>query len=467
MWYACLAVLIAVLVGVAWRRGPNLALGTTAVLALVFPAWLWIDLGGVRLDLRIAAAGVALVSYCFHPKSEYYPRLVLVDIAAIAVLIVHVASDWLNDGLDWFVPLRAYGEWGVPYLLGRLSLQHWRHVRGLVGVVLGVNLLLAVLGIVETTTQLNLFETVFGIREDPEPRYLTRWGLHRAFGPLHNPIYFGTLQLLLYPWSLYAAALASRKDGPRWWLAAPVASAIGIGTSLSRAPILGLVPLAFASVFVLKTKWRPALSVGAVVAVGLLVMQRDRVLDQLHRWAGEPGSDKRVRITVDDEQVEYTSTLHRFYLLKVYGNAMRKGGWLGYGTEATSTFPPNVPVGDEHVDTLKRLWAIDNEYVLLILRFGYLGVAAFVALPLAAVAAYAQLGKGQGLRIGVFCASMAGALVAVLFVLITVWMPHDFGFWILWTAGSAAGLQATTRASGGRQHVGSRVRLRGKPETGS
>jgi type IV secretory pathway TrbD component len=166
------------------------------------------------------------------------------------------------------------------------------------------------------------------------------------------------------------------------------------------------------------------------------------ILDGLHRWSGELQKPHRQQPTVviDGERVVYSGTLTRVYLFDVYGVAMRRAGWLGFGTERTSTFPVNVPVGQQHTETLKRLPWIDNQYILLVLRFGYLGVAVFITFCLSGVFAMLMVCRRCGGRGMVFFGGLAATIVAMMLLLLTVWMPHDFGFWFLWTLGVSSGL---------------------------
>jgi hypothetical protein len=77
-----------------------------------------------------------------------------------------------------------------------------------------------------------------------------------------------------------------------------------------------------------------------------------------------------------------------------------------------------------------------------VLRFGYLGVLSFLAMGLFAAGVYGSMARSQGLRRGLFAASMASAILAALLIMVTVWMPHDYGFWFMWTVGTAAGLRS-------------------------
>ena len=441
MWLLCLAVLFAVSIWQAWKAGPNLAVGTSIFCSLLVPTWLMIDLVGLPLNIQIAAGIAALSVYCLHRRAVFRVRLVLVDIAGIALVTVHVVSDWNADGFDWSVLLRAYGEWMVPYFAGRVAIQSWEDVRRLVPAVIGVCVVFAVCAITESLTKVNLFESLFGLRPlEGTPRHLSRLGLNRSYASTMNPIYFGTLQVMLVPWTCYAAVLAYRRSAWRWWLAAPLFPLAGIICSGSRAPLLSLVPLTYVSLFVIRPRWRRVLLGLGVGALALLIVFHQQALDGLQRWSNKFPDLPPPSIIVGGKEVAYTGTMHRIYLIQVYSTAMKRAGVLGFGTDRTTGFPPRVPVGPEHAATLKRLWCIDNYYVLIVLRFGLMGLLCFVVMGLAAAASFVSAGNGEGMRKSVFGGTMGGAVVAMLFILATVWMPNDIGFLYMWIMGASAGL---------------------------
>ena len=304
-----------------------------------------------------------------------------------------------------------------------------------------VCLTLGLMAAVEAIARFHLAEVIYGLRPlDGISSNMSRWGLKRAFGPARHPIYFGTLQLLLFPWAMYAASRAKHAAGPAWWYAVPMTTAVGIVSTLSRGPILGLLAALYGATGIVKSRWRVTMLICLVLGLGVAVTQRETVLKWLQIWSGEAERLRKPKIIVDEEQVEYTGTMSRIYLFDVYGLAMRRAGLLGFGSERVTGFPIRVPVGPQHAETLKHVRFIDNVYILLTLRFGYLGVVCFLALGLSAVWNFTRMSfvRGAGLA---FYANMAGALAGTMLVLATVWMPQDFGFMFLFSAGASAGLR--------------------------
>ncbi len=443
MWLACFLILVAILFWQAWSAGPGRALGVVVVLSLLVPTWMVWQVAGLPIHMRVAAAVVGLIVYCLHPQATFNLRLNIVDFFGLMLLAVHITSDWTNDGFSWTVPLRAYGEWALPYLAGRMALQSIDDVHGLLPFVVAVSVFLAAISTIESVTRVNVEELAFGNRPvDQFPREASRLGLKRSFGPTMHPIYFGALQVLLFPWTLYAAARTRRGQGQRWWRWTPWFAGAGVFFTISRAPQLAVGVVVYVAAMLAKPHYRKWLF--GVAAAGLFggLIAWQSVLYVIHLMGGEQTVLEKFRPTfiIDGEKRQASSALQRVYFFDVYGLAMRRAGWFGFGTERTTGFPPRVPIGQQHVETLKRLWTVDNAYILITLRFGYLGLTCFVCLGIAAIAKYMQMGWLPQVHGLVFFAGMAGTLLATMLVLLTVWMPHDFGFWYLWSVGTASGL---------------------------
>lgn len=440
MWWASVGILTAILLWQAWAAGPQRALGVATALSLLVPSWVIQDVFGQPLDVRLATALVGLVLYCFHPRATWPLRLQVVDFALLGLVGVHIVSDWTNDGFDYVVPLRAYAEWLAPYLAGRLACLRFSDVRYLLPVIIGVSLTMAGGAAIEALVRVHPWEWIFGERPlDGVVTNAVRLGLLRPWGPVKHPIYFGALQLLLFPWMLYAASRAARASAPAGWFGLPFVSAAGVFFSLSRAPFLGVALAAGVAAFILKQRWRtPLLVVAGLIGV-FLIVEYKTVLEGLELWSGEAQRSRRNWMTIGEERVTYSGTGSRIYLLKIYGPAMRRAGLLGYGTAATADFPPRVPVVATDTKTLELLRNIDNLYVLLILRFGYLGVVAFTLVGLTSIGGLVRLSWSQSRPGSTWYAGLAGVFSAMMLIFLTVWMPFDFGFWFLWSAGAVAG----------------------------
>ncbi len=126
-----------------------------------------------------------------------------------------------------------------------------------------------------------------------------------------------------------------------------------------------------------------------------------------------------------------------------------KGGPLGYGTDAVSSFPPNIPGLPTSAKARATLGIVDNSYLLIGLRFGWIGIGLFLALLGGSIVTAIQLRRSAGLILypdgPAFLTAMASILVGVAFEIMTVFSSYDFMFWILFHFGIVAGLASLRR----------------------
>ena len=441
MWLTCLLILLGILGFTWWTVGPHRALAVSVLLSLVVPSWLTQEMYGFPVSIPLIIGMSALGAYCIHPRAIFRARLVLVDWAILCLSVTHICVDWGHQGFSFSVPLRAYGEWYVPYVCGRLALRNADDVRALLPLMVGVIIWLAVISAVQGLTGVDLAETVFGVGQvDTNARMFSRWGIHRAFGHLRNPIYFGVLQLLLFPWSVYAAARAWNHRGPSWWLVLPLLTAVGVFFPMSRACQGGLVLSALLAWLLTRTRWQVTIPVLGVIVAAFALLQSELTINLLDAWGG--GARQRT-IEIGGKQVSTSVTLNRIHIVKLYGPAMRKSGLFGFGTEAVTGFPINIPMGQQDLQTLKAIWTVDNSFLLMGLRFGYLGLACLLVWCVGIAVTWWQITVGESITPGfkAFTGTMTAVSLAMLLVLLTVFMPEDFGFWYIWTAGTCAGLK--------------------------
>ncbi|WP_166830401.1 O-antigen ligase family protein [Thalassoroseus pseudoceratinae] len=443
-WLVSLFVILAVAGWRMWKSGPRSAIGTAVAIAIILPVWISQSLGGQMIDLRIAGTACVLLMYLAHRDGTIRTKLVAIDFMVFGLVGVHCLADTYHNGFSAGILLRAYGEWLLPYFAGRLAIQSMDDIRDLLPIVVVVGCALSFLSILEAVGNSNPFETVFGNRPVKGiARDAQRFGMKRSFGPTGHPIYLAVLQLMLLPWMLYAFSVAKRKLGPELWLGAPFLCALGIFVTGSRAAIFATpIVLYIAALFIWK-QWRKPLLIGGGICGVLLGLFIQPLLNEVQNWSRELEFGKT--ILVDGEEVQYTGTMNRFHLFKVYRPAMQRAGLLGFGTEAVSGFPINVPVGPQDVETLKRVRYIDNAYVLMLLRFGWLGLLGFIAVGVSVLVSQIRLALMTQRRGSQLFACLAGGTTAFLLTLMTVWMPHDFGFFYLWTAGATAGRLANLR----------------------
>lgn len=446
-WYASVAVLGGLCLWLYTRVGPRQAVAAAALLSLLVPQWVrWDVYSGVWINVPTAVTVLVLALYSFHPQATFDFRLRPCDWAILAMIGVHIASDIVNDGFSVSILLRAYGEWFMPYVAGRLAFQRIEDVHWALPLAAGVALLLMFQGVVETVLSLrpNVFE-LLSLKERPvEPGIASnaanasRWGFKRAYGPLMHSLYFGVVQVILMPWLLYAGQLVMRKrnDDPagKGWLWAIPVTAVGVASSLSRGPFLAIGALVYAMYWVLAPRNRFVLGVIGVVAILAAIVVSGPLLEQLDVLTGEDLAGTTTKS--GDGEVKFTSTSARKLLFQVYGYPMKLAGVLGFGTESCSTFPPRVPLNQE----VGRVKAVDNAYILFTLRFGYLGLLLFVVINLTAAWQFLSLADAATGDLRVWLAAMAAMVVTTMLMFMLVWMPQDIGYLYLFSLGASSGL---------------------------
>lgn len=457
LWLVCVISLWLLFVAIARRTHPQLAAGVVVPLAWLAPVWIqWTlfestgdTIVGTGIDVKLGTTIAVLVSYLFSKRSTYPFRLVPCDCAMIGLICVHGMSDLYYQGLQPIVLGRMYAEWWAPYVVGRIAFQYRADISRFWPWIAAVAIVLGFMSALEMGLGSSWYEELFGARpKEGRPGFAMRWELRRAYGPTLNPIYFGCLQLLLLAWTMYAALRAISSQASLAWLIAPVISCVGIVCTGSRAPMLGMALTIPALLYFRFPQFRWGLLAIALVGSLIVVSQREVLIESLERWSGEDRHYREdVRVVVGDgESKQYSTTRYRLLLLDVYKIAFKRAGLLGFGTEAVTGFPIHVPVGPQEVETLHKLRMIDNTYLLITLRFGYLGLFCFAS---AAILAIWQLSVvSVPLRhenIGLLMATLASSLLATLPVLFTVWMPQDYGFILLWSWGASSGMYLADR----------------------
>lgn len=430
------------------RYGPAAALGATMVLSFAFPVWVNIDIGGVPINIRTAVAILNLAGFLlrpgkFHPQGKILVPLTLLDFCMAMICLTHIVSDSFATGLSPVLPCRAYGEWVLPYVAGRYAVRDRNDLKWIAPWVIGILLFLGIMSCIESLTKVNPFELVFGNRPtELAGRNAARLGFKRAFGPTMHPIFFGMLIAVLTPWivCMWQSFEARRIRGLA--IVAGMITLAGAVFTGSRTPVLTIL-LAAALALALRFKGlRWPLGVSLAIAVGALVAFPNEVTDAVSRWTG--GGDKPRLIEIDGEAVVTSSSRSRLHYLGIYRDALLKAGPFGYGSKATSGFPLRIPGMEGTFKSANLFKMVDNGYILLTLRFGWIGGACLAALFLTAIATGFSLyfDRPDQLFPGVVACMLA---VVACFSLLLVFMNYDFGLPILWTMGVLSGL-ASARA---------------------
>ncbi len=465
-WWTSFSALALLWIVIAWRSNPRRALGITTLVSCLVPSWCSMELFGEPLDVRLAALLFGLLAYCFHKQATFPVRLGVLDACMLALIAVHGASDSWNSGWTWTIPLRIYGEWCACYIAGRLCLQDLREARYLAPVGAVVALLFAGLGWLESLSHEHPWEWVYGERPYMRiSRDAERWGLLRAWGPTIHGIYFGLLQLTFLPWCIYLVVRFRKSIHGLWIWLMPLIVISGIVTTGSRAPILAFFITILGTLFLSIPKSRWILVALAILFAVVGIFNRNELSMWIHRWSGEQTTlvDPSHKIVLDGDRVAMTGTLNRLHLIRYYRKAVKEGGWLGFGTARTSDFPVQVPVGEQDQSARNEIWICDNAFLLITLRFGWLGGFFFAMAFVLAVIAWILRSRMRhqtshelaGTKIkdanrwnsdrltsrveeSWLCTSSAAMVFSCAVALITVWLSFDLSFMLLWWLGASS-----------------------------
>lgn len=441
VWGTTVGVLCLVWCVVAWFRGPQRAIGCQVILASLVPTWAQLDLAdSLWLDCRMAATVFGLVAYCFHPKATFPWKLGWLDASMISLLAIHFVSDIENTGWSWAIPFRVYGEWCVAYLAGRLALQTTEEFRFLTPLAITVAVIMAVGSIFEAVSGDHPWELLYGERKyDGIDRGATRWfGLTRSWGCCAHPIYFGFVQVMFLPWLMRGWHRTRVVGTQTTWLAylLPFLGLAGVLCTGSRSAVAAYILVMSLGLLAYVPVTRILFLVAACVLVPVAIIKRDWLVDSITRVGETVNVHRTIELDGKEQQVSGTST--RWLLVRVYWGAIEKASWFGYGTDAISGFPVKVPVGAVDPEVLKEVPYIDDQYVLMILRFGWLGAAAFTVALLLAAVSWFQRGTTMHSSHAAVSFYVGGTILAVAAGLLTVWMPHDIGFPLLWWMGGGS-----------------------------
>ncbi len=440
-WLLAIISISAVWLFVLFRRGPMPALGAGIVLSFAFPTWVQAEIFGLPFGITTTMACMTLLGYVFHRDGKIISPLTLLDISVGLMFVSHILADSVATGFTIALPFAAYGEWVLPYVAGRFAVKSNKDVGFIAPWILGVLLTLSLASVYECLSGFNLFEYIFGNRPvELAGRNAQRLGFKRAFGPTNHPIYFGMLLAVLTPWIIgFWQQYKTHKVTIVACIATLVSLAGATGT-ISRTPILTILASAAGLLFVRFRAIRWLAVVVAVATVTGVVLFPNQVTDTASQWTG--GGDRLRVIEVDGKETEFSSSRSRLVLITAYSKALIKGGLTGYGSEAVSKFPPKIPYMQGKAE-VSEILAVDNAYILTMLRFGWLGAGGLVLIFATAIFSAAVLHKNK--PDDLFPAATASMLfVASTFSFLLVWMSYDFGFEILWTCGILSGLVSSS-----------------------
>lgn len=427
-----LAVVVSVSLA-ALTRGRAAGLCVAWVAVFLCPAWMEREFGAFSLTPRLIAVTVAVGALVVLVDSlKIDKRLVLTDFLVIGIAIVELTSMYYSRELTITMIAQSIGVWCVPYLFGRLvATSADEHHTRIMGASVAVICVLALWGLFETFVGFNPVNTVLG---RPDFGGSFRWGLRRAEGPLQHPIHFGNMMLMLFPWTLEAARRGFAGKGPFWWRFTPFIGFLGVFASLSRGPIIGVFIVISLVTFLRVPRLRPAMINSGLLVFTAILLFAGQALSTLQKSSGEEQEWGAFVVNIDGKDYQYTGTNHRLLQFRVLREPLGDAGWFGFGTWGIK--PKHLAYVSPKLRA--KFWSIDNHYIFMTLRSGYVGIGLFLALGSTALYYAIRigfLGRGDAL----LASAMSGALLASLILLWSVWFAPDFAFVWLTSVGLIGG----------------------------
>lgn len=437
-WGVAVGVIVAVWLVLYIRKGPVEALGAAMVLSFAFPVWLKLEVAGVPLNVRSTIAAITMIGYAVHPRGKIISPLTLLDFCVGFMVCSQIVSDVTVGGFEVALPFAAYGEWALPYVAGRYAIRDRNDLRWIAKWVAGVLVVLCVMSVIESLARVNLFETMFGERpEELARRKASRLGFKRAFGTCMHPIYFGMAIAALTPWWSWQVQNTESKTSRTLGWCLLIVVMLGLLATVSRTPILTFLGMLGLLLLVRVRFLRIPAVLAAVVVLFLFARSPGEFADTIARYTG--GGDRNKLIEVEGEAKVVSGVRGRILIWSAYEKAMRHAGLTGYGSVATSKFPPEIPYLEGRAETSNEMKLVDNGYIVTVLRLGWLGAVFLIVLMLTGIFSAVSLHRDRPDQM-FFAAVAAFLFLYLVFALMLVSNNYDFFLIVLWTIGIVGGL---------------------------
>ena len=430
--------------------GRRSAIGVAMATSLLSASWFQLTVADAPLSVHSCVAAIMMIAFCFHSGKQIWSPLTVLDFLMAGLVIWHVVCDSFHSGFAPLLPFRAYGEWALPYVTGRFAVMHRGAIAQLAPFFAVVGAVIGVAACCEAILGINLWETLFVEVDDViKTNRGKRYDLfYRALGPTRHPIMLSVLLMMLIPWTIAWKESALENWQKAGAIGSLVSIVVGILSTISRGPVMTLgAGIAVAGATANRVfRWIMI----AVVCIGSVIvfLRFDDIISLLERSEGT----NRSIVEFEDEQIIYSGTRNRLYVLQIYGPLVVRGGLLGFGTDATDSFPPNIPGLPTDPRSRQRLGVVDNAYINVGLRFGIVGMAILVAMVLFAIKTCVSLGPSASTYFypagSQFTLAMTVVMVAVGAEMLTVFFSYDYAFWFLLALGVVSGMQVRAKLAG-------------------
>ncbi len=445
--------LVAVAVGI-WqgiRHGWPQGLGAGMAIALVSASWFEIEIAGKAIGVPTAVSVTMLLLLTFCDPKKLLSPLGCIDLLVGAIAFWRIWVDVTYGQSIVGTSITTYGEWVLPFAAGRYAMVQSSALQRLAPWFVSIACVIAGAAMFESLTSLNLWSMLFhevdnSVLRPTDKRYDF---VYRAIANVRNPIFLGILLLTLLPWPMALRGSDPDDRSRTWYRRIAILMLIGgVLSTVSRGPFLALIIATALGLAISNRMARYAILVISIILFAVVYSKFDTVVTMLDTGVNERGSIMQL----NGEAEAYDGTRHRLLILKLYTPLIAKGGARGYGSVATHGFPPKIPGLPRDQRTRERLGIVDNSYLLIGLRLGYVGLALFLSMLLVSATSMAMIFKaenadpytsGNGTMLAFACTT-----VAVICSICFVYWDYDFGFWILFYCGIAAGIVSQRKLEG-------------------
>lgn len=420
---------------------PREALWYSWIFAMYFSP-VWLETGSIgwplHLDGRTMAALVAGVGFLLFPDPSPSGRWLVGDALVTLLLGVMIASEFQAGELRPLTGPEFARHWLLPYAVGRRFLRSCDDLSGVVTVFSRVIPFIAAYGLLEMITRINPVSQALawhlpgtGLMESSDS---LRMGLKRARGFAGHPITFGLMMTMLLPWALEAARQARAGWAPRRWRWLPWIAGAGAFSSVSRGAFISVMMNSYIYATLRARRLRVAMAVLAVLVAAGAYYGRESLAGAL---ADAVGETKPIPMRINGKAEMYTGTNHRLLLFEVYREAMENAGPLGYG------FHLEGLIDRFHIPRI--FWSLDNAYILLLLKFGYVGLSLFLMLIAWALYRLGRVAWARRTPVAPLAGGMFGTVVAVSFAMFTCSLEVDYGDVFVFILGLAGNIHNVDR----------------------
>lgn len=418
-----------------WRRfGWDFAWqGPLICIVLSVPMALNLPVRAFYLDCRVLISAVILGFFLFVPTDWIRQlRPLPSDFLLFMLMASFLATDIATRTAMPFGVLNTWGQWVLPYVLGRLLIRQASDIKHFMTPVNLALIAWSFLSFIEGMTHVNLWQKIAGIEMDYDITEV-RFGMKRAHGSQAHPISWGLTFAMMFCLMLEASRLAGRGEGPSWWRWVPWLMIPGLISTGSRGVQMSALIIVLVNVYYLYPQLRALMIVGSISACLGFFVFRDEVVHLLTSSVEDVNNTEY--LIIRGERHVYTGTKHRDLLNLVYYDAINDAGLFGFGNPLQDLPQEEIPDA--------RFKSIDNHYLHIYLHNGWLGLSVFAVFIVFVVGnvLYVILHSESEASLAYL---LLGMLIAMLIIFRTVWMDMNYGWFFMLFCGLTATLVNST-----------------------